>query len=143
MVDRTLVGRRDNGSYGLDISLPGVDVKTARLDQMIFSTDWQGGGVIHQTGVVTDVFGGGGKTVNFPALSYIPMVYLLMRRVEASTLRMSVQFMQVSYGDLRFMFHPFCRVTASTLFFDPQQNGRLPNVGAYDVRYVIFKTRGR
>lgn len=142
MVDRTLLGRRNNGSYGIDISLPGIDVHTARLDQMVFSDRWSSGSVIHQTGIVSDVFGGGGKVVTFPSLPYIPMVYLLMRQTSGGTVFMSVQYMQLSYGDLRFMAHPFCRVSATTLFFDPQQNGRLPAVGAYDVRYCVFKTQG-
>lgn len=142
MVDRTVAGRRNDGSYGLDISLPGIDVHTARPDQMIFSDRWPAGGVIHQTGVVSDVFSGGGKTVSFPALPYIPMVYLLMRLASGGSVLMSVQFMHIGYSDLRYMFHPFCRITNSTLFFDPQQNGRLPPLSAYDVRYAVFKTRG-
>lgn len=141
MVKRNTIGLLSNGDWGIDISLPGVDVDSASLNQMAFSSRWANGCVIHQTGIVTSVFDDGGKTVSFPALPYVPMVYLVARRDDNGTIRSSVQYMNLNYNDLRFMFHPFCRVTASSLFFDAQQNGRLPGIN-YDCRYVVFKTPG-
>lgn len=140
MTDRVLLGRREDGTYGLDISLPGYDVKTAPLEQMAFSTNWSGGAIIHQTGLVTEVWG---KTVTFPTLPFVPLVYLVLRTEESSVTWSSVQFMHHNYVDTRFMFHPFCRVTDSSLFFDDQQNSRLPSIDNYDVRYVVFRTPGR
>lgn len=139
MVDRTLLGRRTDGSYGLDISLPGFDVKTALPHQMAFSSNWSGGAVIHQTGILTEHKG---KTVFFPQLPYIPFVYLVLRDTVNDDPRSSVQYIQPNYNDLRWMFHPFCRVYDNRLFFDDSQYGRVPSVTNYDVRYAVFRTRG-
>lgn len=142
MVKRNIIGLRTDGSaWAVEVSLPGVDVDTAARHQMAFSSQWANGSVIHQTGVVTSVFDDGGKTVSFATLPYVPMVYLVARREDDGVIYSSVQYMNLNYNDLRFMYHPFCRVTTSTLFFDAQQNGRLPGVN-YDCRYVIFKTPG-
>lgn len=142
MVKRNLIGPRPDGAgWVIETTLAGHDVDTATLAQMAFSSRWANGSVIHQTGIVTKVFDGGGKTVAFAPLPYVPMVYLVARRVDGSVVRSSVQYMNLSYNELRFMFHPFCRVTASSLFFDAQQNGRLPGIN-YDCRYVVFKTPG-
>lgn len=141
MVKRNIIGRKADGAWVIEISLPGVDVDAAAARQMAFSSQWANGSVIHQTGVVTSVFDSGGKTVSFPAMPYIPMVYLVMRRESGGIIYSSVQYMNLNYNDLRFMYHPFCRVTTSSLFFDAQQNSRLPGIN-YDCRYVIFKTPG-
>lgn len=69
MAARTLYGRRQDGSYGLDISFPGYDVLTATDDQLAFSSRWGGAGSILQIGNV-----GRDITVSFPTLSYIPIV---------------------------------------------------------------------
>lgn len=69
MVARTLYGRRNDGTFGLDISLPGYDVLTATDQQLAFSSRWGGAGSILQMGNV-----GRDTTVYFTPLSYIPMV---------------------------------------------------------------------
>lgn len=139
MTDRLLMGRRSDGSYGLDISLPGYDVKTALNHQMAFSTNWSGGAVIHQTGILTEHKG---KTVYFPSLPYVPLVYLVLRDTVGSNPRSSVQYINPNYVSTRWMFHPFCRVYSDRLFFDDSQYGRVPGIVNYDVRYAVFKHRG-
>ena len=61
------MGRRNNGTYGMDISEPGFDVFTTTTEHMSFSTAWDFGAIVHQTGFVSR-----GQVVNFPALSFIP-----------------------------------------------------------------------
>lgn len=139
MTDRTLIGRRNDGSYGLDISLPGFDVKTTDPKNMAFSSQWGRAAIIHQTGLVTEYQN---KTVTFPTLPYIPSVYLVMRFTIGSETWSSVQFLHLNSARTRFMFHPFCRVTPSSLIFDASQNGGLPSLENYTVRYCVFRIPG-
>ena len=71
MVNRVLLGRRNDGSYGLDISQAGVEVSTAPDTGLTFSTKSYFGSAasVHQQGYVTR-----GSSANWPTLPYVPLV---------------------------------------------------------------------
>ena len=73
MVNRVLMGRRSDGSYGLDISQAGVDVFSAPDTALTFSTKPYFGSAasVHQQGTVQR-----GQTVYWPQLPYVPIVIL-------------------------------------------------------------------
>lgn len=133
MTDRTLLGRRDNGTYGLDISLPGVDVKTAAAHYMAFSTDWVGGLVTHQTGVVLDAFG---KTVTFTDLGYIPLVWI--QAIDNATGKVILNNV-VNLSSQVYHTAPGVGVTRTQIIFSNSYNYYLPN---FNARYAVFNIRG-
>lgn len=76
MTARTLFGRRNDGSYGLDVSVPGHNVLTAPDSRLAFSTRWSHAASIHQTGTIKA--SEAGTVVHFPPLPYVPMVMALV-----------------------------------------------------------------
>lgn len=69
MVSRVVIGKREDGTYGLDISIPGKDVLTATGSDLAFSSKWSGTFLVHQSGVAQN-----GVDVTFPALPFVPIV---------------------------------------------------------------------
>lgn len=76
MVDRVLMGRRNNGTYGLDISAPSASVTTTAVKDMLFSTDWASASLVHATGTLAR-----GGTAYFPALPYVPVAFAAVYHV--------------------------------------------------------------
>ena len=70
MTDRVLLGRRNNGTYGLDISPVGSSVTSAAVKDMLFSTDWASASLVHATGTLAR-----GQTAFFPTLPYAPIAF--------------------------------------------------------------------
>ena len=71
MTNRVLIGRRNDGSYGMDLSQAGVDVTTAPDTALTFSTKPYFGSAasIHASGTVAR-----GGTAYWPQLPYVPLV---------------------------------------------------------------------
>ncbi|MBI1261262.1 MAG: hypothetical protein GC184_06030 [Rhizobiales bacterium] len=70
-MDREIIGKLPDGSYGLMISLPGYDVKTANRDEIAFDSRWSFASTVHASGVLSGVTG---AVVYFPPLPYVPVV---------------------------------------------------------------------
>lgn len=136
MTDRVLLGKRTDNTYGLDISLPGYDVKTATEEQLAFSSKWGSAGVVHQSGTSTQ-----GATVTFPDLGYKPFVYCQIYS-GSNTLGYVYSESDQStppepFQDLWEYVMPLCTVTNSSItFYDDSY------VPAYNVRYYIIRANG-
>jgi len=72
MANRVVLGKRNNGDYGLFISPPGVDATTASDGDLAFSTTWTQAASIHAEGLISLDSNPG--WVSFPALPYTPHV---------------------------------------------------------------------
>lgn len=138
MTDRTLMGLRLDASYGLDISLPGFDVKTADDDELSFSTNWSTTGTIHQVGTL-----GRGDTASFPTLSYIPAA--MVWRIDGSTI-VGAQYHETagwptpSSGEspAYSIWEPVFSITDSDITL-PEE---VSSSDDYTAKYVIFRIPG-
>jgi len=76
MANRVLLGKHDSLGYGLFVSKPNKDAKSATGDDLIFNSDTNyGGGQIHSVHNVTIPVGGTG-TAAITGLAYIPHVHV-------------------------------------------------------------------
>ena len=141
MVDRLLMGTRNDGSVGLDLSVPGVDVHTATPTQMIFSSKWPYSSVVHQTGTMTR-----GSTITFPTLAYIPLAAVLIGDGGVINLIDSTQINW--YGSpfninqdwsVQYINQPIWHVTTSSLTVVSTYG----SATFTSARYVIFRIPGQ
>ncbi|MGQ2972073.1 MAG: hypothetical protein ACT6QM_06060 [Brevundimonas mediterranea] len=145
MVDRTILGRRNDGSYGMDISFPGFNVHTASNTQLAFSTRWAHAASIHQTGTIAR-----GGTVNFPTLPYVPTAMAMV--IEGSTYRPGQFLLKMTPTQLGMLpdgiaQEPLFEVTASSFRLMPTHPKYFAdtygaNVPSQSYRYVIFRIPG-
>lgn len=142
MVNRLLLGRYNNGTtYGMKLSIPGHDVLTAEGDKLIFDTQWLGAGTIHQTGVTTI-----GNVVNFPPLSYIPMVYSITYGGTGQTFdaywteRYPESRRWATEYTTRYTAGLVYQVNAGSIYYPPLPSGF--TTPATNVRYFVFRIPG-
>lgn len=140
MVDRLIIGKRNDNTYGLDLSMPGVDVHSATNSQMIFSSRWTASNVVHQTGTMTR-----GSTVTFPTLAYIPLATVLIADsgvinvVQSETVNWFGSPYNVNQDwSVQYINQPIFTVTTSSI--------KIENIGPASftsARYVIFRVPGQ
>ncbi len=52
-IDRIIIGKRPDGTYGIDVSLPGIRVEDATLDQKVMSSDFNLWKIIYEGNIPT------------------------------------------------------------------------------------------
>lgn len=73
-MNREIIGKLPDGSYGILISVDGVDVMTATPDKIAFDSRWLYSTTVHASGTLTGKTGDASSIVTFPPLPYIPLV---------------------------------------------------------------------
>lgn len=69
-----VIGAFKDGGAGIRVAQPGYDADSVPVDdsKLIFSSDWAGSLPVHFVSPITRLAAGQSKTLNFPALGYIP-----------------------------------------------------------------------
>lgn len=141
MVDRVVIGQRNDGTFGIDLSIPGVSVHSASMKEMIFSSRWPHSSVVHQTGYVSR-----GSTIVFPALSYIPLALVVVADngvVSAVRAETYHWFQPPYYKDVgwveKYVTQPIFHVTASSLKILSTYGDATFSLA----RYIIFRIPGQ
>jgi hypothetical protein len=78
-VRRAILGKYNDGTFGLRCSLPGADAAFGSDDQMSFDSNWTDIAKIHQVGIATSSF----SKIPFPNLGYKP--FMEVRRLDGTT----------------------------------------------------------
>jgi hypothetical protein len=150
--------RLADGTYGLFISKPGIDVLTADPWDMVFDSRIPHNASIYAQGTATR-----GQTVTFPALPYIPMVLIfgvdggdglpfnyyqsdpeLAEDENGNTV--FYNFVTESNQTFPYVRHrlmePVYRVTASSLEFVDDYTVHFDPSGGYTARYAVLRAPG-
>jgi hypothetical protein len=86
-VNRVVIGQQLDGSYGLRVSLPGVDAlygNSAPPDTFAFDSAWTDMARVHQISIVPGLNGQTFPQTLFPALGYKPFVELRQFMLDGS-----------------------------------------------------------
>ena len=142
MVNRVVFGRRNDGTYGFDVSIQDVDVLTAGDVDLIFSSKWSHSALLHQTGFLVK-----GATATFPTLSYIPIVFAYI--VESNKVvapKVSSQYYggPPPYKEIpwtrRICVEPIFTVTTSSVTMKTPPS--FVSTATYTARYAVFRVPG-
>ena len=147
MVNRVTTKLND-GTYGLFISKPGVDVLTAAPRDMIFDTRFAHSGSVIVQGSATR-----GSTVNFPTQAFVPMVVVSLLDGSGNSIGWKYYSSAVEpiieggtdtgYDYVKKkLIEPIYRVTTSQLIFDSSYTSRFDPSGGYTCYYAVLRIPG-
>lgn len=147
----------NDGTHGLFISKPSVDVLTADPWNLIFDSRLSYFGSVYQQGTSSR-----GQTVTFPSLGYVPMVICFITTGSTvsqfieyrSTATLQVYYDSTSEGGVagqarpnslyheHYLVEPIYRVTQTSLEFVDDYTTYYDPSGGYSVRYLILRVPG-
>jgi hypothetical protein len=142
MTNRVVFGQRYDGTYGLIVSEPGVDVLSVLAEKdKLFDSDWSNGGVVHATGIIAR-----GSTASFPTLPYTPVALMLLADAtgnSSSAYQRTTQFDATGHGwniRTKYIKEPYYEVTPSSVtLLDKTAWLTSASISA---RYIILRVPG-
>lgn len=146
MVNRVTTKLND-GTHGLFISKPGIDVLTANKWEMVFDSRFD-----YAASVIVEGTASRGATVVFPAQAFVPIVFVSI--VSGSNMK-SMQYHNSAQEDViingydtefnyiqKRLIEPIYKVTSSSLEFVDDYIARFDPSGGYTVRYAVLRVPG-
>lgn len=143
MSRRVVIGKKNDGTFGLRVSLPGVDALLAdsSLGGFSFDDGWSDIAKVALTGTATNTGAGGGVPVVVPhGLGYVP--FLEARLLTGSIIYDDIFALSNAFASNNYSGAP-CHVTTSSFSLISQASGPLsggvqPFV-TYTVLYIVYQ----